>query len=115
MQRWDVAFAGLYLDALEAGRRGEAVPRPWSDAMQPLNRAATRRYLRESRAKVWANAAKPSRSRRQGEAAYAARLAQLEELSARRVADLMRPGPVLLRLATRGFGIRLPEHDAVPG
>ena len=195
VERWDVAFAGLYLDALEASRRGEPVPRPWSVAfaaasgqrslpalrhvllgmnahinydlpqallavisdaefddpallarreadhrkidevlsarvraeddelrelapsrswrdvaLQPLNRAATRRFLRESRAKVWANAATLSRSRRQGEEAYAARLAQLEELSAHRVADLERPGPVLLRLAAGGFGVLL-GHD----
>ena len=195
VERWDVAFAGLYLDALEADRRGEPVPRPWSvafaaasgerslpalrhvllgmnahinydlpqallavisdaefddpallarreadhrkidevlsarvraeddelraltparswrdDALQPLNRAATRRFLRESRAKVWANAAALSRSRRQGGEAYAARLAQLEELSATRVADLERPGPVLLRLAAGGFGVLL-GHD----
>src|ERR1022692_5166578 len=32
VERWDVAFAGLYLDALEASRRGEPVPRPWSVA-----------------------------------------------------------------------------------
>src|SRR6266704_2757086 len=82
--------------------------RSWQDTvLQPLNRAATRRFLRESRAKVWANAAALSRSRREGESAYAARLGQLEELSAARVADLMRPGPVLLRLATRGFGVLL--------
>ncbi len=188
---WDVAFARLYLDALDAARRGEPVSRPWAVAfaaaagdrslpalrhvllgmnahinydlpqallavisddefgdpavlasreadhrkidevlsarvrkeddelrelgeqswqdtvLQPLNRAATRRFLRESRAKVWANAAALSRSRREGEIAYAARLGQLEELSAARVADLMRPGPVLLRLATRGFGVLL--------
>jgi Family of unknown function (DUF5995) len=191
VERWDVAFAGLYLDALEAAQRGEPVPRPWSVAfaaaagdrslpalrhvllgmnahinydlpqallavisdaefddpallarreadhrkidevlsarvraeddelqelegqswldiiLQPLNRAATRRFLLESRAKVWANAATLSRSRRQGEEAYAARLAQLEELSATRVADLERPGPVLLRLAAGGFGVLL--------
>jgi len=196
VERWDVAFAGLYLDALEASRRGEPVPRPWSvafaaaagqrslpalrhvllgmnahinydlpqallavisdaefddpallaqreadhrridevlaarvraeddelreaaparswrdEALQPLNRAATRRFLRESRARVWANTAALSRSRRMGEADYARRLAELEELSAARVADLMRPGPVLLRLATRGFGIRLPGQN----
>ncbi len=142
VDRWDVAFAQLYLDALDAGRRGDPVPEPWavafaaaaaqpglpavrhvllgmnahinydlpqallaviSDAefgdpqvrarreadhrridevlavrvgaedaelqriepartwqdraLQPLNRMATRRFLRESRAKVWANAA----------------------------------------------------------
>jgi hypothetical protein len=197
VERWDVAFARLYLDALEASRRGEPVSRPWAvafaaaagqerslpalrhvllgmnahinydlpqallavisddefddpgllarreadhrkidevlaarvraedaelravtpgrswrdDAMQPLNRAASRRFLREARAKVWANATTLSRSRRAGGADYAGRLAQLEELSAARVADLMRPGPVLLRLATRGFGVRLPGDD----
>jgi hypothetical protein len=192
VQRWDVAFAGLYLDALDADRRGDPVPRPWAvafaaaadqrsmpalrhvllgmnahinydlpqamlavisdeefgdaallarreadhrridevlsarvraedtelreltpdrswrdNALQPLNRAATRRFLRESRAKVWANARMLSRSRSQGAGAYAVRLAELEELSAARVADLVRPGPVLLRLATRGFGVLL--------
>ena len=194
VERWDVAFARLYLDALDAARRGDPVPRPWAvafaaaaghrslpalqhvllgmnahinydlpqallavisdaefddpallarreadhrkidevlsarvraedaelrelatarswrdDVLQPLNRAATRRFLRESRAKVWANAEALSGSRRQGDSAYAARLGQLEELSAARVADLVRPGPVLLRLATRGFGVRLEE------
>src|SRR6266851_2263647 len=194
VERWDVAFARLYLDALDAARRGDPVPRPWAvafaaaaghrslpalqhvllgmnahinydlpqallavisddefddpallarreadhrkidevlsarvraedaelrelatarswrdDVLQPLNRAATRRFLRESRAKVWANAEALSGSRRQGDRAYAARLGQLEELSAARVADLVRPGPVLLRLATRGFGVRLEE------
>jgi Family of unknown function (DUF5995) len=191
VERWDVAFARLYLDALDAARRGDPVPRPWAVAfaaaagqrsmpalqhvllgmnahinydlpqallavisddefddpavlarreadhrkidevlaarvraedaelrelgerslqdtvLQPLNRAATRRFLRESRTKVWLNAKTLSRSRRQGERAYAARLAQLAELSAARVADLVRPGPVLLRLATRGFGVLL--------
>ena len=60
---------------------------------------------------MWGNATTLSRSRRAGGADYAGRLAQLEELSAARVADLMRPGPVLLRLATRGFGVRLPGDD----
>jgi hypothetical protein len=190
VRRWDVAFADFYLDALDAARRGEPVPRPWavafsadrampalrlvllgmnahinydlpqallaviSDAefgdqalvarregdhrridevlsarvsaedqeltrleparslldrvLQPLNRLATQRFLRESRAKVWANAIALSRARRQGQEAYAAELASLEELSAARVADLLRPGLVLLRLARRGFGVRLP-------
>jgi len=148
VDRWDVAFAQLYLDALDADRRGDPVPEPWavafgaaaaqpdlpavrhillgmnahinydlpqallaviSDAefgdpelrarreadhrridevlavrvgaedaelqrvepaatwrdraLQPLNRMATRRFLRESRAKVWANALELSRAR----------------------------------------------------
>jgi hypothetical protein len=41
-------------------------------------------------------------------AAYRARLAELERLATARVADLTRPGQVLLELAARGFGVRLP-------
>jgi len=173
VDRWDVAFARLYLDALDASRRGDPVPEPWavafsaaaaqpglpavrhvllgmnahinydlpqallaviSDAellavrvgaedaelqhlepaptwrdraLQPANRAATRRFLRESRAKVWANALELSRARQAGQDAYDARLAQLEKLCGARVADLVRPGPVLLRLAAGGFGVQL--------
>ena len=29
LERWDLVFAGLYLDALEADLAGRAVPRPW--------------------------------------------------------------------------------------
>jgi hypothetical protein len=193
VDRWDVAFAQLYLDALDSGRRGDPVPEPWavafgaaaaqpdlpavrhvllgmnahinydlpqallaviSDAefadpqararreadhrtidevlairvgaedaelqqlqpartwqdrvLQPANRMATRRFLRESRAKVWANALELSKARAAGPDSYAARLAQLEKLCGRRVADLVKPGPVLLRLAAGGFGVRLP-------
>src|SRR5580704_4258627 len=32
VQRWDVVFAGFYLDALEAYRRGGRVPGPWAVA-----------------------------------------------------------------------------------
>ena len=204
VDRWDVAFARLYLDALAADRRGDPVPEPWavafgaaaaqpglpavrhillgmnahinydlpqallaviSDAefgdpevrarreadhrridevlavrvgaedaelqrlqsaatwqdraLQPLNRIATRRFLRESRAKVWANALELSRARAAGPDSYAGRLTELEKLCGRRVADLVRPGPVLLRLAAGGFGVRLngdarPAGDARP-
>jgi hypothetical protein len=192
VDRWDVAFAQLYLDALDASRRGDPVPEPWavafaaaaarpdlpavrnvllgmnahinydlpqallaviSDAefedpavcacreadhrkidevlavqvaaedaqlqqlepattwqdraLQPVNRLATRRFLRESRAKVWANALELNKARKAGPEAYHGRLAQLEKLCGRRVADLVRPGPVLLRLAAGGFGVRL--------
>src|SRR5215472_11042650 len=202
VDRWDVAFARLYLDALDAGRRGDPVPGPWavafgaaaaqpelpavrhvllgmnahinydlpqallaviSDgefedpavrarrgadhrridevlavrvgaedaelrqhepvrtwqdrALQPVNRMATRRFLRESRAKVWANALELSQARRAGPEAYDARLAQLEKLCGGRVADLVRPGPVLLRLAAGGFGVQLggDRHPAAHG
>jgi len=188
VQRWDVVFAGFYLDALEAHRRGGRVPGPWavafgagaavpplrhvllgmnahinydlpqallaviSDAefgdaallarreadhrhidqvlaavvdraaavpetagrrsppdrlLGPANRLAAKRFLVEARAKVWGNARVLARARRQGEAAYQARRAELERLATGRVAELVRPGPVLLRLATRGFGITL--------
>ena len=204
VDRWDVAFAQLYLDALDAGRRGDPVPEPWavafgaaaaqpdlpavrhvllgmnahinydlpqallaviSDAefedpavrarreadhrridevlavrvgaedaelqrlepattwqdrvLQPANRMATRRFLREARAKVWANALELSQARKAGPDSYRDRLAQLEKLCGRRVADLVRPGPVLLRLAAGGFGVLLagdgqrPAHGGV--
>ena len=196
VDRWDVAFAKLYLDALDADRRGEPVPEPWAVAfraaaaqpdlppvrhvllgmnahinydlpqallavitdaefgdpqvrarreadhrridevlsirvgaedaefqemepamtvqdrvMQPLNRMATRRFLRESREKVWANALELSKARAAGPDSLAGRLTELEKLSGARVADLERPGPVLLRLAARGFGVRLAGED----
>jgi hypothetical protein len=57
---------------------------------------------------VWANTRALHAARLQGPAAYAGRLAGLEEASAARVRDLRRPGPVLLRLAVRGFGVTIP-------
>jgi hypothetical protein len=82
---------------------------PTDRLLQPLNRLATRRFLRESRAKVWANARLLDAARRAGPDAYATRLAQLEQLAAARVADLMAPGQVVLKLAVKGFGVRLPD------
>ncbi|HEU4423005.1 MAG TPA: DUF5995 family protein [Pilimelia sp.] len=193
LERWDVAFADLYLDALAADLRGEAVPRPWRIAfdtardrpdipplrhvllgmnahinydlpqaliavispaeyddleirrsraadhkhvdevlvarvaaedvelsaqstqslldrlLRPLNRASSRRILREAREKVWRNTAVLDRARRVGPERYAAVLAELEVLSAARLADLVAPGQVLLKLARRGFGVLLRE------
>jgi hypothetical protein len=189
--RWDIAFADLYLEALDADRAGAPVSRPWRVAFDaardraglpplghvlfgmnahinydlpqalvrvitsaefddpelmerrhadhrhldevllsrigaehaelvavsrvtlvdrlvaPANRAATARFLTESRAKVWRNATVLDRARRAGPAAYDAALAELERRCAARVLDLTRPGPVLLRLALRGFGVSL--------
>lgn len=188
---WDVDFAGLYLDALEAHRRDPAAaPAPWREAFgtrsdaRPeahvllgmnahinldlpqslvrvippedfadpavhacrerdheridtvlagrvaeedvalqaagsrrsvvdrlavgLNRGAAKLLLRESRRKVWANANALHAARLRGPEALAARVAELERLSAARVADLRRRGPVLLRLAVTGFGVTLP-------
>jgi hypothetical protein len=193
VERWDVAFADLYLDAVEDAQAGRRPPEPWAVAfgagdrdglpplrhvllgmnahinydlaqsllaviseaefddaellarrhadhehidqvlvarvgaedtelealsdprsrtdrlLQPLNRLATKRFLRESRAKVWANTRLLDTARRAGPAAYATRLAELERLAATRVADLMAPGQVVLKLAIKGFGVRLPD------
>ncbi len=192
VERWDVAFADLYLDALEVALAGREPTRPWVIAfgapadlpalrhvllgmnahinfdlpqalvavitdeqfddpallarreadhkaidtvlaarvaaeddeltqisspgtlldrlLRPFNRLGTQRFLREAREKVWANAIALSQARRRGPDAYAAVLAQLEELSAAKVAALLAPGPVLLKLAATGFGVRLPPR-----
>ena len=75
--------------------------------LRPLNQRGTQRFLREAREKVWGNAVVLSRARRQGAGPYATVLAQLEELSAAKVAALQAPGQVLLKLAITGFGVRL--------
>lgn len=173
VERWDVAFANLYLEALETEMAGLRPTRPWAIAfgapaslpplrhvllgmnahinydlpqalvavitdeefddaavlaapeadhraidgvlasrvaaeddelttlsgsaplldrlLRPFNRLGTQRFLREARQKVWANAIALSRARRQGPDAYAGVLAQLEELSAAKVATLQAP------------------------
>jgi hypothetical protein len=193
VERWDIVFAGLYLDALEADLAHRRPSRPWAIAfgapaglpplrhvllgmnahvnydlpqalvavisdeqfddaallarreadhraidevladrvaaeddeltrlsgpvpvldrlLRPVSRLGTQRFLREAREKVWANATVLSRARRHGPDAYAAALAQLEDLSAAKVTALQAPGQVLLKLAATGFGVRLP----VPG
>ena len=59
---------------------------------------------------MWHNAIELQRARVAGPGAYAARLAELEVLSAARIADLVTPGQVLLRLAVAGFGVVLPPE-----
>lgn len=194
VERWDVAFADLYLDALEADQGGERPSGPWTVAftaadkqattlpplrhvllgmnahinydlpqallaviddaefqdpellarraadhrhidtvlaarvgaedteldavsgrrslldrvLTPANRLGTKRFLDESRAKVWANAHALALARRQGEAANTVLLTELERLAALRVADLTEPGQVILKLAVKGFGVLLP-------
>ena len=196
VERWDVVFADLYLDALAAALAGRKPARPWDIAfgapaglpalrhvllgmnahinfdlpqalvavitgeqfddpallarreadhkaidtvlasrvaaeygertaisgpgtlldrlLRPFNQLATQRFLREAREKVWANAIVLSQARRRGPDAYAAVLAQLEELSAAKVAALMAPGQVLLKLAATGFGVQLPPSPDGP-
>ncbi len=90
--------------ALErAGGRRSSLDR----VLAPANRTASRLFLRESRRKVWANAHALHQARLAGPEAYTRRLTQLEAAADDRVADLLRGGPVLLRLAVRGFGVTL--------
>jgi hypothetical protein len=191
VERWDVAFADLYLDALERWNADGTAPGPWTVAfgtardrptlqplrhvlfglnahinydlpqalmavitdeefddpavrelrsrdhehidlvlvsrvsaedrelegkrslldrvLTPFNRAATKRFLPESRVKVWRNAVALSRARRRGHDPYAAKLKELEGLCRARVQDLVEPGQVLLKLARRGFGVLLSD------
>ena len=76
--------------------------------LTPLNHLATRRFLKEARRKVWHNTDALNAARATGPDAYAARLGELEVLSAAKIADLLEPGQVLLRLAVAGFGVTLP-------
>jgi hypothetical protein len=92
----DVALQGV------GGRRT-----PLDRLLAPANRQASRLFLRESRRKVWANTGALHAARLRGPAAYADRIADLEAASADRVRDLLRPGPVLWRLAVHGFGVTL--------
>jgi hypothetical protein len=95
---------------LEDAERDGAVPRRslLDRLLTPVNRAATRRFLTESRRRVWRNTELLQAARTRGPDAYRAALADLELLSAVRVNDLMAPGPVLLKLAAGGFGVQLP-------
>jgi hypothetical protein len=77
--------------------------------LTPFNRLGTKRFLAEARTKTWRNAMLLSQARRLGEHRLAERLAELEDLSQRRVADLKAPGQVILRLARDGFGVSLAE------
>jgi hypothetical protein len=74
------------------------------------------RFLRESRAKVWANTHLLDTARRAGPDAYAARLAELERRSAARVADLTAPGQVVLNWPSRAStSASRPPEPAVGG
>jgi hypothetical protein len=82
---------------------------PLDRVLAPANRQASRLFLRESRRKVWINTGVLHAARLRGPSAYADRLADLEAAGAARVSDLLRPGPVLLRLAVHGFGVTLQD------
>lgn len=109
-QRDHVAIDGVLAsrvaaEDVELGMQGRTVV---DRVLQPLNRRASQRFLREARRKVWHNTRELQAARLIGPEAYAVRLAELEVLSAARVADLLAPGQVLLKLAVAGFGVVLP-------
>jgi hypothetical protein len=108
----DILSARVSAEDEELDQAGE--PRSLKDRLlQPANRAASRRFLRESRRKVWANAVVLSAARRRGSVAYEAALGTLEDLSEAKVSELVRPGQVLLRLGLHGFGVLLPGATLV--
>jgi hypothetical protein len=96
--------------AAEDGELERVGPRrtPLDRVMTPLNQAASKRFLKEARLKVWHNTLALHEARLLGDDAYRRRLADLEVLSAAKVNDLLRPGAVLVRLALIGFGVTLP-------
>lgn len=75
--------------------------------LTPFNRAGSKRFLKEARGKVWRNAQALSLARRRSLSELGERLRELERRSEARVADLRRPGQVLLRLTRDGFGVLL--------
>jgi hypothetical protein len=78
--------------------------------LTPLNRAASQRFIAEARDKVWHNAAVLDRARKAGPDHYATAISQLDRRSAERVADLRRPGQVVLRLARRDDALADQDH-----
>jgi hypothetical protein len=105
-ERIDGVLAGrVAAEDAELGQHGRTLT---DRVLQPLNRISSKRFLRESRTKVWLNTAELHVARVAGPDAYDVRLCELEVLSAARIADLLAPGQVLLRLAVAGFGVTLP-------
>jgi hypothetical protein len=93
----------------QGGRR-----RALDRVLTPVNRSASRVFLREARRTVWANTAVLHAARLEGPRCYARRVAELDAAGADRVRELLRPGPVLLRLVVHGFGVLLPEDPPPP-
>lgn len=78
--------------------------------LAPFNMVASARSLREARRKVWRNAELLEHAQQQGPAAFDARLRQLEQRCRAKVAELLAPGQVLLKLGIHGFGVTLPPE-----
>lgn len=102
----EVLFARVRAEDAELGWKHRLVDR----VLAPANRWASRRFLRESREKVWHNTAALHAAREDGAGALASRVAELDVLSSAKIAEFLKPGPVLLRLAVQGFGVTLPPR-----
>ena len=100
----DVLFGRVGAEGTDLAWRLRHVDR----LLAPANRWAARRFLRESREKVWHNTAVLQRARAAGRTAYAGGVTDLDALASAKINELVRPGPVLLRLAALGFGVTLP-------
>jgi hypothetical protein len=87
---------------------------PLDKLMSPANRWAGRTFLREARKTVWRNVAILHRARDDGAGCYERRVSELDVAGAARVHELLKPGPVFLRLAVHGFGVPLPEDPPPP-
>ena len=76
----------------------------------PLERRATGHFLREARAKVWANTRLLAAARARGDAAALERLrAELARRSAAKLEELARTPEVLFYLWIKGFGVSLDQ------
>ena len=104
-ERIDTVLAGRVKAEDEQGRSEQT---RLDRLLGPLNRLSSKRFLKEARQKVWHNVEQLHAARLESDDTYRARLAELEVLSAARIADLLAPGQVLLRLAVAGFGVVLP-------
>jgi hypothetical protein len=80
--------------------------------LRPLNRSASRRFLKEAREKVWSNAIALSRARRSGWDDLEIALNDLSEASVAKLEQLVNPGQILIKLGTTGFGVTLAPAKA---
>ncbi len=108
-ERIDTILAGR-VAAEDVQISSRSTRRPIDRTLRPVNRWASKRFLREAREKVWGNTLELWHARTIGEDDYRTRLTELEVLTAAKVTDLLTPGPVLLRLAVSGFGVTLPPR-----